>query len=494
MVPDMIVRCKTSESKEHLHNPTLILQRAWALFILLIVVSGCATYHPMPMTSEAVNARLQAPDMSRICVLAGEIDHPILHPVELKPDEGLSPDGAAVLAVLLNPSLRAIRDQRAVSSAQLLQASLLPNPVLSASVGVPMRGDTAGRVTAYGLGLDWDVTSLISRASRIDAAKARDEMVDLSIAWREWQVAQATKAAVYELQSLQEQIVLLAQARRAMAEILARVGKSYAEGSMTIIDLHSAQTASRRADESLLDLEKQADRQRLQLARLLGLPPGTQLRLSRDISLPPRVETPTDTALFDRLEQRRLDLLALRRGYDSQEAKVREAVLEQFPKISIGPTTDRDTDNVHAIGFGLNIELPIFDRRQGRIAHERATREKLFDEYVNRVFEARSDIERIISDIRFMNEQIAAAQAAEAELARLDQDYHTALVDGRMDAPSYYTVLAEYVNAQTKVCALQGQLAQAVVALEMATGLYEIPEPGPPQTSRQTEHERGSNP
>lgn len=163
-----------------------IFLNGWTL-IAIVALSGCATHHPMPITPDAVHDRLQPPNMTELRILASEIKHPILHPVELKADEGLSPDGAAVIAVLLNPSLRAIRDQRAVSSAQLLDAGLLPNPELTYNLDVATGGDTAGRVTAYGLGLGWNVTSLIFRTSRVSEAKTLKGAVDLDIAWQEWQ-------------------------------------------------------------------------------------------------------------------------------------------------------------------------------------------------------------------------------------------------------------------------------------------------------------------
>jgi len=216
----------------------------------------------MPITEETVRARLQPPDMAQMRVLAREIKHPILHPVELKADEGLSPDGAAVLAVLLNPSLRAVRDQRALSDAQILDAGLLPNPELTYSLDVPTGGDTAGRVDAFGLGLDWNVTSLITRVSKVREAKAQGEAVDLEIAWREWQVAQGAKASVYQLSGLQSQIALLEQVRRQVAENLAHVQKAVSDGFMTTNDLNSVQAANSNVNERLLSLEKQADQQR----------------------------------------------------------------------------------------------------------------------------------------------------------------------------------------------------------------------------------------
>lgn len=457
--------------------------RCWqqaGVLLLLVTVSGCATYHPMAITEEAASARLQPPDMARVRALAREIKHPILHPVELKADEGLSPDGAAVLAVLLNPSLRAVRDQRALSDAQILDAGLLPDPELTYSLDVPTGGDTAGRVNAFGLGLNWNVTSLITRASRVREAKAQGEAVDLDIAWREWQVAQGAKAAVYQLSSLRRQIVLLEQVRQQAAENLAYVRNAVSNGFMTASDLNSVRAANSSVNERLLSLEKQADQQRLNLLRLMGLPTDSQIRLRKKLSLPSRIILP-NTSLIDGLEQRRLDLLALRRGYESQEAAVRAAVLEQFPKITIGPTFSRDTDNLRTTGFGLNIELPIFNRGQGKIAVERATRKKLYDEYITRVFETRSDIEQVESGIRFLNEQIAAAQATEADLRKLVENYRTALTDGRANALVYYFTWTDLIDAQIKVINLKGQLAQAVVALELATGFYEIP--GPDQSS-----------
>lgn len=485
---------KISESGGHFRKTTTLLLRKGWILIALVAVSGCASYRPMPITSEALHAKLQPPDMTKVCILASEINHPILHPVELKPNEGLSPDGAAVLAVLLNPSLRAARDQRALSSAQLLDAGLLPNPELTYSLDVPTGGNTAGRVTAYGLGLNWDVTSLISRASKIDGAKARDAAVALDIAWQEWQVAQAAKAAVYHVVSLQNQIALAEQVCQRMAQSLTQIHEAVTNGSMMVSALNAAQVANHQANENLLDLKKQADQQRLQLRRLLGLPSDTQIRLSRDINLPSQVELPPATTLLEGLEQRRLDLLALRRGYDSQESAVRVAIMEQFTRIGIGPTIGRDTDNIRTTGFGLTIELPIFNRNQGKIALERATRQKLFDEYVNRVFEAHSDIELLLSGVRYLNEQIAANQAAETDLGRLVENYRAALADGRTDALIYYTAWNDLISAQMKVFALKGQLAQAVVALQLATGFYEIPKPGQSPTTAPTEPKEEKTP
>jgi|GEM_PF-5916531 len=50
-------------------------------------------------------------------------------------DDGLSPDEAAILAVLANPGLKAVRNGNMVAHAQLIQAKLLPNIVNTTVVG-----------------------------------------------------------------------------------------------------------------------------------------------------------------------------------------------------------------------------------------------------------------------------------------------------------------------------------------------------------------------
>ena len=470
------------------------LKKFVCFFVSVIVLGGCASYHPMPLTQKAVAERIAPPDLESIRIQAESIEHPILKPIPFDYRNGLSPDEAAILAVIANPMLRAARDKKEIASAQILKAGILPNPELSYNFEVPTGGDTAGKVNEFGLGLSWNIASLISRSSKVSEAKARKEAVDLDIAWQEWQVAQAAKADVYQVVVLKNQIALAEKASQQMGQNLAQIQKAVADGSMMANALNTVQAAKSQANANLLNLEKKADQKRLQLNRLLGLPADTQIRLSRNINLTSQAELPTVATPLKGLEQRRLDLLALRRGYDSQEEAVRVAIMEQFPRISIGPTISRDTDNIQKTGFGLSIELPVFNRNQGKITRERATRQKLFDEYVNRIFEAHSDIELLLSRIRFTNEQIAAAQTAETDLEGQEENYRDALADGRTDALTYYMAWNDLVSAHMKVLALQGQLAQAVVALQLETGFYKIPKPSGSLTTPATEPKEWKTP
>ncbi|WP_449424040.1 hypothetical protein [Rhodanobacter lindaniclasticus] len=55
------------------------------------------------------------------------------------------------------------------------------------------------------------------------------------------------------------------------------------------------------------------------------------------------------------LPWRRPDLLALQAGYQSQQAKLRRAILAQFPALTIGFNTARDTSAVYTHGLSIGI-------------------------------------------------------------------------------------------------------------------------------------------
>jgi cobalt-zinc-cadmium efflux system outer membrane protein len=442
--------------------------------ILALTGAGCQSYRARPLDSAAIEQALTPPEPSALGVQAEALRHPLLSPLKLDLHDGMSADEAAVLAVLNNPSLRAARDERGLADAQLLRAGLLPDPELSFDFETPTGGDTAGAVNAFGLGLSWDVAALIAHSANERAAKAHRAAVEMDVAWQEWQVAQNTRAAVFQLASLTQQVALQQETQQRLQDSVELIRRAVANGTRTGSDLSAAQAQSRKVQATLLDLRQKAAHQRLQLNRLLGLPPGHEVRLSDDVELLSSFQPPAASELLVDLEHRRLDLVALRRGYDSQEAAVRAAILNQFPRLTLGPTVGRDIENVDTVGLGLAVDLPVFNRNRGAIAVEKATRQKLFDEYVNRVFEARSDVEMLLSRIQFFCEQIADAGQAQPELDELVEGYRTALTAGRTDILTYYAAWNDMTDNRANLAALKGKLAQAIVDLESTTGLYHI--------------------
>jgi outer membrane protein TolC len=442
------------------------------IIYILLCLQGCAIYHPKSLDKSAVIQGLMPPTMESIRIQAKEIKHPILKPVEIDFKKGLSADDVAIIAVIANPALRAARDQKGIAAAQLLQAGIIPNPTFTYSLDVPTGGKTLGTVNGYGLTLDWSVTSLITRGTKMDAASAQAASVDLDIAWKEWQVAQSAKQHVYRVVVLEKQLFVASEEEKRLQDNLEAIKKAAAMGDMTILDLEAVDAAFHRAHTSVLDISKQLEQERLALNAVLGQPPEHIVPLQKKILLPAPEILPALEEIIDGLEKRRLDLLALRMGYHSQEDRLRAAILAQFPSISIGPTHLRDTGDVVTTGFSVSINLPFFDRNQGQIAIEKATREQLFDEYLNRLFEARAQAAGILANMRSLEKQINVEEETIASLKKLVQTSYNGFLEGNINALSYYNELDRLLAKQLDVIKLRQDLADSVIALEITAGEY----------------------
>ena len=439
--------------------------------LALLAISGCSIYHPKPLTTAAVEGDLKVPSESSLRVRASRLKQPALRPVEINLRNGIGPDEAAVLAVLLNPTLRADRDRRGLATAQLIQAGVLPNPQISYGRDYVVGGNTAGTITAFGLSGSWDFTSLITLLPKIEAARANVRSVDLDIAWVEWQAAQAARTALYRVVALEAELYAAQEADRALRENVGALSQAVELHEKTVLDLAAAQSTSQDAQLTALSIQQELAKQRLALNRAMGLPADAKVRVQR-VSLPSNLGSPPQAELIKGLESRRLDLLGLKQGYDSQDASLRTAILAQFPKISLGFNRAGDTSNVQTLGFGVTVDIPIFDRNQGNIARERATRQKLFDEYADRLFQARSDVATALSDIRHLNGQIATGEKLVPTLQRLVDTAKSALDQGNADVISYYQTRFNLILRQIEVLKLKQQLIETRIALEIASGRY----------------------
>ena len=393
--------------------------------------------------------------------------------INFDPRMGISPEQAAVAAVLMSPELKATRDRRGAATAELITAGVLPNPQLSYERDYTTGGDLIGTQNGFSSSATWEITSLLPLLPKLAAARGNRRAVDLDVAWEEWQAAANAKLAVYHVAALQQEVESARDSDQAMRQSVAMLRKAEAENEKTVLDLAAGESSSEEAHSAVLEVEQDLDKQTLELKRALGLEPDVAVRLQAGIILPSHLAVPNQAALCADVENRRIDLIGLQQGCLSQDETVRAAVLAAFPKITAGYARNTDTTDVHTQGFVIEVELPLFDRNQGSIADERATRERLKDEYAQRVFEARNDVASAIADIRSLNAQIAAAQEAVPLLERLASVAQTAAASGNADVLSYYEARSSLLEKRLEVIKLEEELMEAKTALELASGQIE---------------------
>jgi outer membrane protein TolC len=436
----------------------------------IVALVGCAHYKEKPITETAVDKALTPPSADALRINAKELKHPLLQPIDFDESDGLSPDEAAVMAVLLNPSLRAARDERGIAAAEVMSAGILPNPSLSAGAAFPLA--VSGESPEYSSELSWELSALVSRRAKMDAAKAAEQSIYLDIAWQEWQIALKARAALISLVAAKEQMALSQETEQRRQEYLHFIQQAASAGQATAVELAASENAVVNAHARVLELDRERTRGLHNLAKIIGLPSTSRIAVQKGYSLPSSISPLSREALLKGLEDRRLDLAALRLGYKSEEASLRAAIRSQFPKIDVGLGFLRDFGKFFVLGPTASVEIPVFDHNQGAIATEEATRQKLYDEYTARVFEARSEIESIVAEIESLTAAVEAAEAALPIRERLVEIYKDALAKGQGDILSLWSAEDDLAEARMEIIRMKQEDALLLVSLESEAGEY----------------------
>ena len=409
-------------------------------FLLLVscsaalLLTGCARYQAQPL-----------PDDSRLVKNLQGLQYTVeqqrstgLEQHEINPADGLDLTEVAIIAVLNNPGLQAERAKRKVAGAQLFAAGLLPDPQLNASLDFPT-GDTTGAVNAWGLGLGYDIIPLLTRQARIDAEQQGQVQVNLELLWQEWQVMQRARSLAVRFTLEQKKLALLQRTRDLYRQRYDNSTLALNRGDLTLAVNGTDLTALLDTYSQIHQLEQIHNQTRHQLNLLLGLAADVKLRFQLPRT-PVLLARETAEKELNNLQNRRPDLLALKAGYQSQEARVRAAILAQFPSLSIGMSRARDTGALYSTGFGINLNLPLFSGNRGGIARERASRDQLNLEYQARLSQAFIDVDRLMQLQGILSRQQRRLKKYLPRLQAIVEKTREAYTNNDIDALTFFNM------------------------------------------------------
>jgi len=217
------------------------------------------------------------------------------------------------------------------------------------------------------------------------------------------------------------------------------------------------------------DLERLQLSRRQQLNALLGLAPNVSLPLAANIKVPSVDAAAIRRGLAD-LADRRPDLIALQFGYRSQDAKLRAAILGQFPNLIVGVTGGRDTTQVYSVGPQASVDLPIFNRNQGFIAIEDATRRRLSAEFSARVTAATGEVEALLAQQVLLARQLAELRPRLEEAQKIAERVEQAFKAGNFDERSYVDIAVARLSREQELIGLEQALLDGQVALATLIG------------------------
>jgi outer membrane protein TolC len=434
----------------HTHLPRTPLLAALALSVAL---GGCATYRAAPLP-DAPSFPAAVP-AARLDGIDGAL--PMLAARPFDATDGLDFDEVATLAVVNNPDLRIARSAAGVSAAQAFAARLLPDPQVSLTRDFPdVTG--AGITSAFVAGASYAINALITHAATAKAASADARQVRGNLLWQEWQVIAQARLLFVRLDAAHQRHDLLERTRTLMADRYRRTAEALSAGLLAADAVTPHLAALQDVERQLHDLERQTNQADSDLHALLGLSPDTALRLQGRPSLPP-FDAESVRAHADGRLAARPDIAALREGYAAQDARLRVALLGQFPALTLGVQRSRDTSNTFTRGFGITLGLPVFNGNRGEIAVQNATRDKLRAEYQQRLNAGVTDIARIAAEQAISLRQLADVEAAIAQLEGGVRRVRAAWQAGNADALAL-------ASAETALLAKQGERIDAMQAIQ----------------------------
>jgi outer membrane protein, heavy metal efflux system len=278
----------------------------------------------------------------------------------------LTADSAVQVALLSSRELQATFEDIGIANANLIEAGLLKNPTFAISARFPDRPPSATNVEMSIAEDFFDVLLIPLRkkvaASELARTKLRvgDEILKL---------AAEVKTAFYEMQAQQQLLERLMAINETEAAALELSIRQHEAGNIPDLDLANQQAtySQTKLDANQLTTAISSSRERLN--RLMGLwGNNTDWKIVEELQAVPTKDFP----------QRGLESIAMNQRLDLAAAKTEVLALVQslgltktyryVGAIEFGVDSERDPDRQRVTGPTLKLDLPIFNRGQGRVA------------------------------------------------------------------------------------------------------------------------------
>lgn len=439
----------------------MIGRRWWRYGVVGVAVglAGCSTYTPMPL-----------PERANLVSNLAQLNLAIPSQNKVDAAKPVTPDQVGLLAVLNDPDLASQRAKIDAAHADVLDASILPNPSVSLGYAYltyapPAAGAIADALTAS---ISQDIVSIITYGPRVAAANARFKQVGADAIWDEWQVAQKARMDAIALNAEDREIAFRKHDLALLTSEIKEVQKATEAGNLDLTTSAPllADLAGAQRDLAAVQLQEVKDWQ--DLDSLLGLQPTARFAISE----PEAVKMPDSIdPLIASLPSRRPDLIALKLGYEGAEEDARAAILAQFPAFSLGAAGGSDTSQVVSVGPQVTFDLPIFNRNQAKVAATKATRAQLRAEYQSRLDDAEGTARSLLIQARSAETNLDAARKARDSAKSILDAAERAYRQGNIDQRALSDFQSTALDREVDVIDYERQLQENALGLSVELGV-----------------------
>jgi cobalt-zinc-cadmium efflux system outer membrane protein len=423
------------------------------------IATSCASTNGAPTIRDVDSAiRARSPET------ALRLGAPSPTPPDVSIADGVTQEEAVAIALWNSPSFQATLTDLGIARADLVDAGLLRNPVLS------LLFPWGPKQLEFTLQYPFDV--FVQRPARIAAAKVNAQAVGERLVWDALSLIAQVRTAHADAVVADRQ-VLLATENAALARRLADITDARLRaGDISDLEARAPRSGAFRTELMLRTAQHDRDLARLTLAGLLGLneaPERLEPKTSAAYDAAPCVID--DTRLNDALASRP-DVRAAELGIEAATARARWERARVLALIGILDANGQG-DEGFEIGPGINVDLPLFNRNQGGKARATAEIERASQLYATARLQ-------VVTDVRSAGVRVAQAQQAleawtrdimptlEVEQRQAESAYQA----GEIPLLNVLDVSRRLVDGRMQQLTAEAGLLRSRIALDRAMGRY----------------------
>jgi cobalt-zinc-cadmium efflux system outer membrane protein len=275
-------------------------------------------------------------------------------------------DAAVQVALLNNRELQATFEEIGIANADLIEAGLLKNPVFAGDARLPSSPPSAANIE---MSVAQEFFDLLVIPLRKKVAAAQLTKTKLRVGDAILKLAVEVKTAFYDLQAEQQLLGRLKAIHETDAAAVELAQRQHEAGNINDLDLANQQATYSQSKLDIAETSASIRSGREKLNRLMGTwGEDTGWKVADELLPLPSTDFP----------QQRLESLAISQRLDLAATITEIGALvgslgitktyRYVGSIEFGVDTEKETDGQRVTGPKWQLELPIFNQGQGRIA------------------------------------------------------------------------------------------------------------------------------